>query len=71
MARVVREAKTKTKPTVAELEMILEADSDAPIEILPNGEVWQIVNGKRIQVYKEKVLTFRENLGGEYGELAA
>lgn len=47
------------RPTIAELEAILSRDDEEPIEILPNGEV-RAATGTR-------PLTFRDNLGGEYG----
>ena len=56
----------QTKPrryTVQELEDILNREEDAPIEILPNGEIRAVdPNEKR----PTKPLTMRENLGGEY-----
>ena len=53
-----------TKPTLDELEKILNSENDwedNTIEILPNGEIRK--NGKG---QMPKVLTMRENLGGEY-----
>lgn len=57
---------TKSQPksrraTIDELEAILKADEDVDIQILPNGKV-VTRKGKKTA----KVLTFRENLGGEY-----
>lgn len=54
----------KNKPTIAELEKILNSDTEVPLEILPNGEI-RSVKRKRGRPSK-KVLTMRENLGGEY-----
>ena len=54
------------KPTIAELEAILESDAQAELEILPNGEIRR--GGARVA---DKPLTFRDNLGGEYGEVNA
>jgi hypothetical protein len=54
-----------TKPTLDELEKILNSENDwedNTIEILPNGEIRK--NGKG---QTPRVLTMRENLGGEYG----
>jgi hypothetical protein len=53
------------KPTIHELESILEAEEDVPIEILPNGEVR--AKGKGQSELGRKPLTMREDLGGEYG----
>ena len=53
------------RPTIAELEKILNGEEENAIEILPNGEV-RAVKGKP----KQKPLTMREHLGGEYGEVA-
>ncbi len=50
------------RPTIAELEAILNADDDVAIEILPNGEV-RAADGSNRTV---KPLTMRDNLGGEY-----
>lgn len=55
--------KLKRAPTIAELEKILNSESDVPLEILPNGEVF--VGGRKKRTAK-KPLTMRENLGGEY-----
>lgn len=49
------------RPTIAELEALLDREEDVPIEILPNGEI-AVRKDHGIQ----KVLTMRENLGGEY-----
>ena len=54
------------KPSIQELEAMLDREEDQAIEILPNGEIraagqsnWQVTGGK-------KPITMRENLGGEY-----
>jgi hypothetical protein len=54
------------KPTVLELEAILEAEEDTPIEILPNGEIRATGKGAS-ELGGRKPLTMREDLGGEYG----
>lgn len=54
------------KPTIRELEAILSAEEDTPIEILPNGEVRQLGQGAK-ELTNKKPLTMREDLGGEYG----
>ena len=56
----------KSKPTIAELEAILNNDEETPLEILPNGEV-RAVSKKRRKKGELKPLTMKENLGGEYG----
>ena len=50
------------KPTIAELEKLLNAEESKPIRILPDGSIK--VGRKR---KSEKVITMREDLGGEYG----
>ncbi len=55
------------RPAVDELQKILERenswDEDHTIHILPNGEI----RSAKGDTFKGKVLTMRENLGGEYG----
>ena len=51
------------KPTIAELERWLNQEENVPIEILPSGEI-RAVNRRRRKV--PKILTMREDLGGEY-----
>lgn len=50
--------------SIDELERILNTEEDQPIQIMPNGEV-RYLDPERVD--KPKVLTMRENLGGEYG----
>lgn len=54
------------KPTIEELEAILDAEEDVPIEILPNGEIRALGQTTPGELGGKKPLTFRENLGGEY-----
>ena len=54
------------KPSIKELEAILDAEEDTPIEILPNGEIR--AQGKGAAELGHKPLTMREDLGGEYGD---
>lgn len=56
-----------TKPTIDELERLLNLDDDQVIEILPNGE---IIRRERADSDPPKPLTFRGNFGGEYGGVA-
>jgi hypothetical protein len=56
-----------SKPTIAELEKILNSEQETEIEILPNGEVRAKGTGAAENAGK-KPLTMREDLGGEYGD---
>jgi hypothetical protein len=56
------------RPTIAELEAILEQEEEVPIDILPNGEVRARGSTSQAELGGRKPLTLRENLGGEYGE---
>ncbi len=51
------------KPTIAELEKILNSEDEIPLEILPNGEVRAVKKRRKKDL---KVITMKENLGGEY-----
>lgn len=53
--------------TIAEIEAILDKDDDIEIEILPNGEVRARGESVVEDLGERKPLTWRENLGGEYG----
>ena len=55
------------RPTIQELEQILESEEETPIEILPNGEIRAIGTSDREDTGTKKPLTLREDLGGEYG----
>ena len=57
------------KPTIHELEAILEAEEDSPIEILPNGEVRALGGSDNSERGYRKPITMREDLGGEYSGL--
>lgn len=57
------------RPTIAELEAILNSEEDAPFEILPNGEVRAV--SPEDMAKRPKPLTMRERLGGEYGRQSA
>lgn len=54
------------RPTIRELEKILDEEEDTPIEILPNGEV-RPLGTHADELHGGKPLTLREDLGGEYG----
>jgi len=53
------------KPTIAQLEALLDKEEEVEIQILPNGEVRRIGGGK-LEDLELKPITMRENLGGEY-----
>ena len=55
------------KPTIYELEAILDEEEDSPIEILPNGEVRALGGSDAAESGFRKPITMREDLGGEYG----
>ena len=55
-----------TKPTIHELEAILEEEEDSFIEILPNGEVRALGGSDELERGYRKPITMREDLGGEY-----
>ena len=53
------------KPTIEELERILDNDEETTIEILPNGSIREH-RKRRGRKPKIKPLTYQEDLGGEY-----
>jgi hypothetical protein len=55
------------RPTIAELEDILQQEEEVPIDILPNGEIRARNTTSQSELGGRKPLTMRENLGGEYG----
>lgn len=55
-----------TKPTIEELEAILDMEEDVPIEILPNGEIRAQGQTSSSELSGKKPLTMQEDLGGEY-----
>ena len=55
------------KPTIQELEQLLESEENTPIEILPNGEIRALGGSTDTERGFRKPLTMREDLGGEYG----
>ena len=56
------------RPTIAQLEAILETEEQVELEILPNGEVRAKGETSQQELGGRKPLTMREDLGGEYGE---
>lgn len=57
-----------SRPTIAQLEAILESEEEVEIEILPNGEVRAKGQTSAQELGGRKPLTMREDLGGEYSE---
>ena len=60
----------EARPTIEQLEAMLERDEDCAIEILPNVEIRRRddLEGRPDSVLNP--LTMRENLGGEYARAA-
>jgi hypothetical protein len=56
------------RPTIAQLEAILENEEQVELDILPNGEVRAKGGTSAQELGGRKPLTMREDLGGEYGE---
>jgi hypothetical protein len=56
------------RPTIADLEAILDREEQVEIEILPNGEVRALGDSTPAERGGRKPLTMRENLGGEYAD---
>lgn len=54
------------KPTIQELEAILNSEQETPIQILPNGEIRPAGQVTQTELGTKKPLTMREDLGGEY-----
>ena len=56
------------KPTIYELEKLLNDEEDVPIEILPNGEIRARNTTSPAELQGKKPITMREDLGGEYAK---
>lgn len=56
----------KQKPSIDDLERLLNSEEDTPIQILPNGEIREVGHATASEIGSKKPLTMRENLGGEY-----
>jgi hypothetical protein len=54
------------KPTIQELEKLLNSEEDTPVQILPNGEIRGVGQTSTTDLGGKKPLTMKENLGGEY-----
>ena len=57
----------KNLPSLDQLEVILNNDGDAPIEILPDGEMVRVTGRWSDPV---KPVTLNRDLGSEYGQSA-
>ncbi len=57
-----------SRPTIDELERILDREEEVEIEILPNGEVRAKGQTSLQERGGRKPLTMREDLGGEYSK---
>ncbi len=56
----------KAKPTIQDLEKLLNSEEDQAIQILPNGEIREVGQTSAAELGTKKPLTMKENLGGEY-----
>ena len=54
------------RPSISELEAILEREDEVEIEILPSGEIRALDDTTYAERGGRKPLTMREDLGGEY-----
>jgi hypothetical protein len=54
------------KPTIQELERLLNSEEDTPVQILPNGEIRGAGQTSSADLGGKKPLTMKEDLGGEY-----
>ncbi len=63
-----RRSNVGNRPSISELEKILDREDEVEIEILPNGEVRAKGNTSDLERGGRKPLTMREDLGGEYAE---
>jgi hypothetical protein len=54
------------RPTIDQLQEILESEEQVEIDILPNGEVRAKGQTSTQELGGRKPITMREDLGGEY-----
>lgn len=54
------------KPTIQELEALLNSEEETPIQILPNGEIRAVGQTNSVELAGKKPVTMKEDLGGEY-----
>ena len=67
LGKIMKKSKNKpSRMTLDEIEALLNSDDEVAIDILPNGEVRTHPAKERTEPLK--ILTFREKLGGEYGQ---
>lgn len=59
----------RKKPTIEELQKLLEAEETHPIHVLPNGQIKKCRKNCKGHA-KPKVITMKEALGGEYAQAA-
>lgn len=57
------------RPSISELEAILQREDEVEIEILPNGEIRAKNQSTDADRGGRKPLTMREDLGGEYASV--
>ncbi len=53
------------KPTIQELQALLNSEEETPIQILPNGEI-RALGQTTADLTGKKPITMKEDLGGEY-----
>lgn len=58
------------KPSIDELEKLLQKEEEVPVEILPNGEIRARGSTSTTETGGKKPITMREDLGGEYAASA-
>lgn len=63
---IMKEVNEMSRPTIEELESILDQEEEVPIEILPNGEIRAKDKTSSYELGGKKPLTMKEDLGGEY-----
>ena len=61
-----KEYHMKQKPSIDDLERLLNSEEDTPIQILPNGEIREVGQAGASEMGSKKPLTMKEDLGGEY-----
>ncbi len=64
--KMVEDGKMRNKPTIEELERILDNEEEVEVEILPNGEIREKYSSSSLNLGTRKPITMREDLGGEY-----
>lgn len=54
------------KPTIKELEALLNNEEEESVQILPNGEIRALGQASTADLAGKKPITMKEDLGGEY-----